>query len=151
VRVDYCELTLTFPASLTEVSMVGVSVRSACQLTGCSAEWSSEVELALVEVLNNIVLHGTSKGARQIRVALRAEVECIRLTIWDDGAPLPLGMYAAQEDADERLGDPFAEHGRGVGLIHAIVDTIDVQRVDGWNRVTLTRQRVDPWLIARSA
>lgn len=136
VLLAYSELTLTFPADLKELGHAGMSARAACLLAGCPEDCAGEVELALVEVLNNIVLHGVDCGATQIRLALHAADGGVSVTINDDGAALPAGMYT--EPAG--LGELEAESGRGAGLVQQLTDSVEVQRGDGWNRVLLTRR-----------
>jgi serine/threonine-protein kinase RsbW len=83
-------------------------------------------ELAITEVVSNAIRHGSPRGAED-RVTLRVVDEETRIvvTIQDQG----VGFVPEQIT----LPDPrtFADHGRGLYLIHALADEVEYSRTDG--------------------
>ena len=100
------------------------------------------VELALAEVLTNIVEHGYHGGALEdIRVRLLDRPGGLEVDVCDRGRPIPDGRL---EQADETtfLFDPtdiagLPEGGMGLALIKAAFDEVRYASHDGLNQLHL--------------
>ncbi|OAN56544.1 hypothetical protein A7Q26_18330 [Sphingobium sp. TCM1] len=94
-----------------------------------------DLELALVEAANNIVLHGyAGRSDGVIHLQVRLEDGAVTLKLSDDGAPMQKGLLSACR--------PFSlegESGRGIGIIQSCIDCIDYHSQNGVNHLTLVK------------
>ena len=95
-----------------------------------------DLELALVEAANNIVIHGSAgRDAGVIEMTVAHDEAAIMLDLWDDGARMPEGQLSACR--------PFsldAESGRGIGIIQSCIDDIAYNREGDRNHLRLTKR-----------
>lgn len=106
-----------------------------------SPEVCGTVQLALEEVISNIIKHGYhGEAARPIGVAIRLEDNQIIIDIEDSAPPFdPLaapGPDLARPMADKAPG------GLGIHLVKRIMSSVGYQYANGMNRLTL-RKRLD--------
>lgn len=73
------------------------------------------LELALSELLSNIVRHGRS--ARRLCVRLQCRDDQVRICLADDGPRFNMAATPARLPEDR-----LATHGRGLWLVHELVD-----------------------------
>jgi serine/threonine-protein kinase RsbW len=101
-----------------EVRRISEALAIAAGEAGLSPGELIDLDLAVVEAANNIVLHGYGgDGERSYE-------------------PIPAQRLAASSSA------PFdAECGRGFGIIHACVDELAYESEGGVNRLTLIKNR----------
>jgi|GEM_PF-1150155 len=93
------------------------------------------LEIAVVEALNNVVLHGYGQGDGTISAAITVQDAGVTVEIGDSGRQVPAGIFEA---AGSIAGmDPLMESGRGIGLIVALSDRLDYASGPGGNRLTL--------------
>lgn len=97
-------------------------------------------ELALEEILVNVVFHGKPADGRTplIEVRLDADGESVRMVILDDGLPFdPLSLESPDVHA------PLEERpvgGLGIHLVRTLMDDVRWRHVDGRNELTLLRK-----------
>ncbi|MFY9350217.1 MAG: ATP-binding protein [Sphingobium sp.] len=95
-----------------------------------------DLELALVEAANNIVIHGyAGRDDGVIEMTVAHDEAAIMLDLWDDGARMPEGQLSACR--------PFsldAESGRGIGIIQSCIDDIAYNREGDRNHLRLTKR-----------
>jgi serine/threonine-protein kinase RsbW len=91
-------------------------------------------ETALIELSSNVIRHGD--GGSGIRCSLTVSVsgDRIEARLIDSGVP-------GRIELDQRRlpDDDFAESGRGIPLITALVDVVHYERCDGANHWYLAR------------
>ncbi|MFD1912652.1 ATP-binding protein [Halodurantibacterium flavum] len=120
---------------LAEVGPAAERIRD-LTTTAIGVEGGEAMELAFVEAVNNIILHGHLSPGDRIGIALQTDDRGAVLTLEDRGRPIP---PVALQEADEP-GDPLAESSRGLWLIRALMHDIGYESADGLNRLTLTRR-----------
>lgn len=127
------EFSLRFPPDL-------FSVRSAISLlmSWCSEKRNSntcgDIEIVLAEVLNNTVEYGGLHSHQCISLHAVAELECLKISITDDGHPYP---EAKLEGASFPHAEDLPEGGFGWGLIHRLASKIEYQRRNGENSLEI--------------
>lgn len=91
------------------------------------------LETAAVEVLANVIEHGRPHGQVNWEFEVTIESHRIRAVLVDS---------AAQWDPPPRpvMPDPLAESGRGLALVHALVDLFDHTGLPDGNRWVLERR-----------
>lgn len=129
------ELRLTFHSS-------PLSVRRAlrCTLGGLagldlSGDEAASIELALAEVLNNVVEHAyDSRPSGVIEFRVRNDGNGLECTVFDDGIPMPGGRIPPGLDDWEATGSPAVpEGGFGWFLIRSLSRDLHYERADGRN------------------
>jgi len=94
----------------------------------------------LQNLIGNALQHGSSK--REVTLRLRGEADSVRLTVHNDGAPIPCDAIPTIFDplvrsASEELGEPTTSLGLGLFIVKEVVDahqgTIEVssREIDG--------------------
>ncbi len=95
----------------------------------------SRLTIALAELVANVVEHGRTPSGRppHLRVAVLAEAERLVADLRDDGIGFP-----PRADLPD---DELAESGRGLALVHAVLDEVHYERRDEHNRWHLVVHR----------
>ncbi len=96
------------------------------------------LEIALAEVLNNIVEHAyEDTGIGQIEIAIEQIEQGLAFAIWDDGEPMPAGRLPLGHAADPELAPHEQdEGGYGLFLIRQLARKLRYHRVGDRNRLS---------------
>jgi serine/threonine-protein kinase RsbW len=125
-------LALTLPRDEQTVSVVRHIVRNAMEQVGVEATCVDDVEVALSEACTNVLLHSGPGDQYVVRLDLEDRLGVIRVI------DLGRGFDSARLQAEGSLVD--AERGRGLGLMHALVDRVDcTSRPEAGTIVTLEK------------
>jgi serine phosphatase RsbU (regulator of sigma subunit)/anti-sigma regulatory factor (Ser/Thr protein kinase) len=96
---------------------------------------SSEVQLAVGEAVANACRHGRNPSGRsELRVRCALEGRTVEVTVADDGPG-----YVPPAESYE-LPDRFASGGRGLFLMKAMMDDVEVEATDDGTVVTLLKE-----------
>jgi len=130
-------LTARVAASLTGIRSAADAFDTFQADHGLSQTAGWPVQVALDEILSNIVRHGSAGSQDRFIEATFALVEgCLQLTIVDDGPDLdPL----TQPEPD--LTTPLEDRrpgGLGIHLVKHLCDRVEYTRFDGRNHLVLT-------------
>ena len=117
------ELTVT--SETENVSRLGQCANELAESGGMDEMERFHVELCVVEAATNVVLHAY-RGAPGRPVTLVATLEdgLLRLRIRDEGDPIPEGRRGAPPDPEETEDALLKEGGRGLFLIHRLMDRV---------------------------
>ena len=102
-------------------------------------EDAGALELALAEVLNNVVEHGYGgRPAGLVRVIIGRGPGGLNCRIEDAGSPVPEDLLVSPENEEYPFldGDPIPEGGFGWKLIHSLVTDIRYRSEGGYNRIS---------------
>ena len=125
-------LALTLPRDEQTVSVARHIVRNAMEQVGVDETCVYDFELALSEACTNVLLHSGPGDQYVVRLDLEDTVGVIRVI--DVGH----GFDSARLQAEDAL--PEDERGRGLGLMHALVDRVDfTTRPEAGTIVTLEK------------
>ncbi|MGR3802136.1 ATP-binding protein [Marinibacterium profundimaris] len=102
-----------------------------------SPERAGMVEIALAEIINNIVEHAYRRhDGGEIRLSAHVEGPALKFDITDDGDPLPGGVLPHGRSSELTCPrDSLPEGGFGWLLIRAMASDIRYDRRDGTNRL----------------
>lgn len=92
-------------------------------------------ETALIELVSNVIQHGASPTTTLCELALTAD-DADLTAVLVDSAPQPHIDFSPREMPDE-----FAESGRGLAFIQALVDDFDYRRKDDRNIWAINKHR----------
>lgn len=123
------------PSRLEQVQDLTAHLKRCCTDRHVPDAALVDLELALVEAANNIVLHGyAGRSDGVIHLQVRLEDGMVALELSDDGAPMQEGLLLACR--------PFSlegESGRGISIIQSCIDRIDYHSQDGVNHLALVK------------
>lgn len=130
--------TAALANDIAEVPRVLAQVGRFCAQHGVAAEAAAEVELALDEILTNLVSYAFRDGARH---AIELEMACARnrlsLELRDDGVPFD-PLKVPPPDLNAGLGEREIG-GLGMHFVRGLVDEIAYRREAGWNILRLAK------------
>jgi serine/threonine-protein kinase RsbW len=113
-------MTLSIPRDTAMVPMTRKIMEAALVGWGVGAEARNDISIALSEACANAVQHARTPADYQVDAALRAD-RCI-VEVIDFG----VGFTSLIEPGRRVIARPDAEHGRGLHLIHALMDHIEI-------------------------
>jgi anti-sigma regulatory factor (Ser/Thr protein kinase) len=134
---------LTIVNARSEVERAAVWLGNFCAQAALPEDLTARLQVALDEVLSNIVNHalaGTPEGHRKIRLQVRLYTSNLELEVTDDGPffdptgqrPVPQATRAAEH----------REGGVGLLFVRTLVDEIRFVRDGEINRLTLCKRLV---------
>ena len=125
-----------YHARLEEVGRLSEHVRALCQAAAVPPDTMIDIELALAEAANNIIIHGyRSRSDGMIGLAVHISPGSVSLELQDEGEAVPDGLFSKC-----RTISAEAESGRGVEIIQSCIDQIDYVSEGGKNRLLLTKR-----------
>jgi serine/threonine-protein kinase RsbW len=139
-------LKLSIDSDLGSVSLIAAAVRSVCICLGLDRVAANQVELCTVEAVTNAIQHAYHGTPGQlVSVIVTNEIHQLRLEIVDSGTPMPEeyikrlldGSDVFQVRDTERAS--LAERGRGLQIIHDLMDAVAYTSEGSFNRLQLTR------------
>ena len=125
---------------LAEIPRVLSEIEGFCSARALPEAITLGLDVALDEVLSNIILYGYRDGGEhQISIEMHLLNDSLVLEVRDDGVAFD-PLQAAEPDLSLDL-----EHrpigGLGLHFIKTVLDAVTYQRIDGWNVLTLKKHR----------
>jgi serine/threonine-protein kinase RsbW len=126
------------PADLTRVAELSADILGACEEAGLDEIARIDLDLAVAEAVNNVIVHGYGGDDRECYgVWIGADNGTVEVVIIDHGRPIPSELLGREDAADDE-----AETGRGLFLIRQCVDEFSYTSQNGENRLTLRKRAV---------
>jgi serine/threonine-protein kinase RsbW len=138
------EIELSIDSRIEDVALLGAAVSAIAALAGFDDTARYHIELCLVEAATNCIRHAYHEmPGGPVRVRLLAGGGRIELRICDRGAPGDAEWHRRPPPLPEDPEDPLflQEGGRGLFLMHNLMDEVAFAREDGWNVLTLIKRR----------
>ena len=107
--------TLQLPPDVESVPLVRGLVRSSMRQLGVEAHCTSDVALAVTEACANVISHARGVG-HEYEVQVQIDPTECHIRVVDTGSGFDAAAITAAED--------FAESGRGVSLMRALMDDL---------------------------
>ena len=133
------ECNIVLSNNIEEVSRLNALVDEACEAVGFDMATMMSVKLAVEEAVVNVINYAYPKGTKG-EVSIKAESNDVRLkfTIIDSGKPFD---PTAQKEVDTSLSvEERGIGGLGIHLFRQIMDSINYERIDGQNILTLRKK-----------
>ena len=129
-------IIVTHPGDMARVTGLVDGLAARHRLPGDAV---ADMQVALDEVLTNIITHGFSgPGRHEIRVRLTLEGDCLEAEVEDDGRPFdPLAVPAPQLGGSLQEREPG---GLGIHFVRALMSEVAYSLVDNKNRLVLRRR-----------
>ena len=137
-EMDEDRIEITMANDLGELSSVAERIEAFCAAADVEPGVAYAVNLALDELLTNIVSYGyTDDAAHVIGIAVRRDGGTLAVTIVDDSVEYdPRQVPETDTDAPLHERDPG---GLGLLLVNSMMDSVDYRREDGRNVTVLTK------------
>ncbi len=136
------QLTLSLTNKLAEIEGVSRLVEAFGEQHGLPARVVFDLNLALDEVLTNIISYGYDDGAEhEITVRLSLDGHTLHVEVEDDGRP-----FNPLEIAEPHLGGPVEERsigGLGLFLVRKLMSGLAYRRQEGKNVFGMSRTVAD--------
>lgn len=139
-------LNLVIDSDLDEVTLVALAVNRICLHVGLDEALASQVELCIVEAMTNVIRHGYhGKRDEKILIAISTGAKQIHIEVSDHGTSIPAhlveklirGTNVVEAETLDRAS--LAESGRGLQIIHDLMDEVAYTSENGLNRLQLTK------------
>ena len=131
------ELVIT--NDVTEVPRLAEFVEEACEAAGFDMATTMQLNLALEEAVVNVIDYGYPAGTKgDIFIEAQANEQRLKFTITDSGVPFD---PTAKEEVDTTLAaEDRPIGGLGIHLVRQIMDSINYERLNGHNVLTLRKK-----------
>lgn len=114
------------------------TVDCALDALGVSDDCRGDVSLALTEVCANVVQH--AHESNDYTVTVTATANRCTIDVCDSGTGLAQDLTSKQFDA--RRAGPGSEHGRGLGIVRAVMDAVQVVAGPGGVAIHMVKQLI---------
>lgn len=130
---------ITLPNDVQATTELGMFVDEVCENVGFDMSTTFKLNLAIEEAVVNVMSYAYPAGTKgDVDIDAEADNEQLKFVISDSGTPFDptqKGEVDTTLSAEERgIG------GLGIHLIRQIMDTINYERVDGKNVLTLRKK-----------
>ena len=130
---------ITLPNDVQATTELGIFVDEVCENVGFDMSTTFKLNLAIEEAVVNVMSYAYPAGTKgDVDIDAEADDEQLKFVISDSGTPFDptqKGEVDTTLSAEERgIG------GLGIHLIRQIMDTINYERVDGKNVLTLRKK-----------
>ena len=132
-------LSLVLRNDLSELERLAQAVSAWCQKSYVIADVEYQLNLALDEIVSNVIRHGwKDHGEHQLHVRVSCAENELTMEVEDDAAPFnPLEVPAP--DISRPLEDrPIG--GLGIHLVRQIMDGLEYRRHDGKNLLVMKKR-----------
>lgn len=130
------ELAVTLANDLTEIPRLATLVESFFREKGIDSRFAVNVNLALDEVLTNIISHGyRDASTHTINVTMVLEKDVVKATVEDDACAFDPRTAQPPDTESPLAARPLG--GLGIHLVRQLMDRIEYVRSNGRNRLVL--------------
>jgi serine/threonine-protein kinase RsbW len=139
-------LVLVIDSDLDEMTLVALAVNRICLHVGLDEAHASQVELCVVEAVTNVIRHAYhGRRGQKVSIAISTSTKQIHIEVSDNGTCIPAhlveklirGTRVVEAEACDRAS--LAESGRGLQIIHDLMDEVAYTSENGLNRLQLTK------------
>ena len=132
---------LTLPCDVAQTTRLGEWIESVCEAAGVSPSATMQINLAIEEAVVNVMKYAyTDSSNNEVQIDASINQEWLKFIITDSGEPFD---PTTSDDVDTSLS---AEErnigGLGIHLMRRMMDSINYERIDGHNVLTLGKKIV---------
>jgi len=132
-------IKLTIESRFQNGALAGSSVNRICREAGLAEQGAFEIELCVVEAVNNAIKHAyRGNPKKEVEISLELTPDALHVKIADTGSPLPAKMFRPRQPQICAGVEPPAS-GRGLFIIHSLMDHVSYATAGGRNVLSMTR------------
>jgi len=135
---------LTVSGTIEGIRLAAEGFDAFAKAHGLSRHVTWPFQVALDEVVSNVVHHGTRQGGGEGRIVIELHLQGdqLEMVVDDDGAPFD-PLQSPEPDTSQPVQDrPVG--GLGILIVRRLMDEITYDRAGGRNRLTMRRTLVVP-------
>ena len=133
--------TMTLPNNIDQVPQLESFVSEVCETLGLDMSTTMSLNLALEEAVVNVMSYAYAAGTRgNVDIEAEANERRLKFTISDWGIPFDPTAKTAVDTTLSAEDRPIG--GLGIHLMRQIMDSINYERIDGKNVLTLRKKLV---------
>jgi sigma-B regulation protein RsbU (phosphoserine phosphatase) len=138
-RTAKLKRSLTLPNDVQTIGQLSEFVEGVCEELEFDMEETMSMNLALEEAVVNVMNYAYPSGTvGQVQIVAEANDQRLKFTIIDSGSPFD---PTAKEDVDTTLSaEDRPVGGLGIFLVRQLMDSINYERIDGQNVLTLRKK-----------
>ncbi len=131
---------LTVGASFDQIEVVTDFVNETLRALGCSVRARLQLDVAIDEIMSNIVRYAYSPGTGSVTVRLEAleNPTAVRLSFIDRG--VPYDPFTAKQPDVSAPAEERAVGGLGIYLVRKTMDEVRYEYLDGQNILHITKR-----------
>jgi serine/threonine-protein kinase RsbW len=140
-------LTLVINSDLADVSLVAVAINKSCLYLGLDEVRAGEVELCIVEAVTNVIRHSYhGESGHAVSVAIATSVGRLHFYVLDNGTSMKsdavekLVHGVSVKESGQMTSATLSEGGRGLQIIHELMDEVAYTQDGRQNCLTLVKQ-----------
>lgn len=123
---------LTLDSDLAELDRLREFIEGFCDRRSLPQEICYHLSVALEELVVNVVKHGAcNPPSGAIRIELRLDYDCVRITFSDNGLPFDPTAAPTPDLSEDLRRRPIG--GLGIHLVRCLIPEIRYERRDGRN------------------
>ena len=129
---------LTLKNDLGEITRLAEELEGFCERNGVSPGSLMALNLALEEIVTNVISYGFDGGEHEIDLELLLDDGCVQATVADAGEE-----YDPLQRGDPDIDAPLEERrigGLGVLLVKRLMDDVSYARTGGRNILTIRKR-----------
>lgn len=129
---------LTLKNDLDEITRLAGELEAFCERNGVSPGTLMALNLALEEIVTNVISYGFDGGSHEIELELLLEDGTVQATVADGGK-----AYDPLQREDPDVNAPLEERsigGLGVLLVKKLMDEVSYARTGGRNILTIRKR-----------
>ena len=133
--------SITLPNDIEEVPQLAAFVDEVCEIVGFDMSTTMSLNLALEEAVVNVMSYAYPTGKTgNVNIEAMANEKRLKFVISDWGTPFD---PTAEKEVDTTLSaEERPIGGLGIHLVRQIMDSINYERIDGMNVLTLRKKLV---------
>lgn len=131
--------SLTLPNDINEVPRLAMLVDEACEALELDMSLTMSLNLAIEEAVVNVMEYAYPAGTSgEVNVSIQSDGKSLTFVISDSGVPFD---PTAQGEVDTTLtAEERPIGGLGIHLVRQIMDSVNYERTDGKNILTLRKE-----------
>lgn len=131
--------TMTIGADISEIQEVSTRLEGAMSGGGFGTDAILDTQLAVEEVITNVIIHGYKRAGGAITISCRISSDYAEIEVTDQAPPFnPLSMPEPDLEGnvdDRKIG------GLGIYLLRQVMDEVTYRFGDGSNTLTMRKKR----------
>jgi sigma-B regulation protein RsbU (phosphoserine phosphatase) len=133
--------SITLPNDIEEIPLLAEFVEEVCEIVGFDMSTTMSINLALEEAVVNVMSYAYPSGTTgNVNIEAMANDKRLKFVISDWGTPFD---PTAEKEVDTTLSaEERPIGGLGIHLVRQIMDSINYERIDGKNVLTLRKKFV---------
>ena len=136
------KLSMKVETRHAELNDIVAAVEGMAERENWPPELAFRVQLAIEEVVLNVMDYGYDEGVHEFELILTSEADTLTIEVVDDGRPFDPLNDVSEPDLEASVEERKVG-GLGIHLVKTMMDQVDYRREQGRNHLTLVARRAE--------